>query len=156
VTVLSLTLDPLSFILGFFLSYLYYRWDIPLFLFDIVDARHYPLAVFLGVEPTYELIAQVYVYPLVGSGQHRNSSVQDFGATCLSYSPDMNIIEHMWALLDRRVRARTILPWNCNELWEALQEEWVKIDSEVISNYYASMPKRVQELIDNEGGSTSY
>jgi transposase len=73
-----------------------------------------------------------------------------------SYSPDMNIIEHIWALLDRRVRARTILPQNCNELWEALQEEWVKIDSGVISNYYASMPKRVQELIDNEGGSTSY
>jgi hypothetical protein len=69
VTVLSLTLDPLSFILGFFLGYLYYRWNIPLFLFDIVDARLYPLAVFLGIEPTYELIAQVYVYPLVGSGQ---------------------------------------------------------------------------------------
>jgi hypothetical protein len=68
VTVLSLTLDPLSFILGFFLGYLYYRWDIPLFLFDIVDARLYPLAVLLGVEPTYELVAQVYVYPLVGSG----------------------------------------------------------------------------------------
>jgi hypothetical protein len=68
VTVLLLALDPCSFILGFLLGYLYYRWDIPLYLFDIIDARLYPLAVFLGVVPTYELVAQVYVYPLVGSG----------------------------------------------------------------------------------------
>jgi hypothetical protein len=69
VTVLSLALDPFSFILGFLLGYLYYRWDIPIYLFDLVDARLYLLAVFFGVVPTYELIAQVYVYPLVGSGQ---------------------------------------------------------------------------------------
>jgi hypothetical protein len=68
VTVLLLTLDPISFILGFVLGYLYYRWDIPLYIFDLVDARLYPIAVFFGVVPTYELIAQVYVYPLVGSG----------------------------------------------------------------------------------------
>jgi hypothetical protein len=81
VTVLSLTLDPLSFILGFFLGYLYYRWDIPLFLFDIVDARLYPLAIFLGIEPTYELIAQVYVYPLVGSGQFTSGPSHKSGRT---------------------------------------------------------------------------
>jgi hypothetical protein len=69
VTVPSLTLDPLSFILGFLLGYLFNRWDIPLFLFDIIDTHLYLLAVFLGVVPTYKLIAQVYIYPLVGSGQ---------------------------------------------------------------------------------------
>jgi hypothetical protein len=69
VTVLSFILDPVSFVLGFLLGYLYYRWDIPLYLFDVIDARLYPLAVFFGVVPTYELVAQVYVYPLVGSGQ---------------------------------------------------------------------------------------
>jgi hypothetical protein len=69
VTVLLLALDPVSFILGFLLGYLYYRWDVPLYLFNIVDAHLYPLAVFLGITPTYELVVQVYVYPLVGSGQ---------------------------------------------------------------------------------------
>jgi hypothetical protein len=68
VTVLLLTLDPISFILGFVLGYLYYRWDLPLYIFDLVDARLYPIAVFFGVVSTYELVAQVYVYPLVGSG----------------------------------------------------------------------------------------
>jgi hypothetical protein len=71
VTVLSFILDPVSFTLGFLLGYFYYCWDIPLYLFDVVDARLYPLAVFFGVVPTYELIAQVYIYPLVGSGHPR-------------------------------------------------------------------------------------
>jgi hypothetical protein len=68
VTVLLLALDPVSFILRFLLGYLYYRWDIPLYCFDIIDARLYPLAVFFGVTPTYKLVVQVYIYPLVGSG----------------------------------------------------------------------------------------
>jgi hypothetical protein len=68
VTILLLALDPISFILGFVLGYLYYRWDIPLYIFDLIDARLYPIAVFFSIVPTYELIAQVYVYPLVGSG----------------------------------------------------------------------------------------
>jgi hypothetical protein len=69
VTVLSLTLDAFSFIFSLLVGYLYHRWDIPLFLFDLVDARLYPLTIFLGIEPTYKLIAQVYVYPFVRSGQ---------------------------------------------------------------------------------------
>jgi hypothetical protein len=68
-TVLLIALDPCSFLFGFLLGYLYYRWDIPLYLFDIINAHLYPLAVFFGVDPTYELVAQVYVYQLVESGQ---------------------------------------------------------------------------------------
>jgi hypothetical protein len=50
------------------LGYLCCLWHIPLYLFDLVDARLYPLAVLLGVKPLYEIIVQVYVFPLVGSG----------------------------------------------------------------------------------------
>jgi hypothetical protein len=74
VTVLLFALDPRSFILGFLIGYLYYRWEIPLYLFDILDERLYPLAVFFSVVPTYELVIQVYVYPLVGSGQALTST----------------------------------------------------------------------------------
>jgi hypothetical protein len=73
VTVLLLALDPVSLIFGFLLGYLYYCWDIPLYLFDIVDARLYPLTVFFSVTPMYELVVQVYVYPLVRSGQSQTA-----------------------------------------------------------------------------------
>jgi transposase len=38
-------------------------------------------------------------------------------------SPDFNPIEHVWDLLDRRVRARAIPPRNVQELAAALVEE---------------------------------
>lgn len=42
----------------------------------------------------------------------------------LPSSPDMNIIEHVWNYLDRRVRTGDPLHRNPAELWAALLEEW--------------------------------
>ena len=71
-------------------------------------------------------------------------------------SPDMNIIENVWAHLDRMVRARDPLPKNCEELWVALKEEWEKIDQAFIDKLYDSMPTRVRELLKAKGGNTRY
>ena len=71
-------------------------------------------------------------------------------------SPDMNIIEHAWDHLDRRVRTRTPLPRNVGELWEALVEEWGHIDQDFIMTLFESMPRRVQALLEAKGGHTKY
>jgi hypothetical protein len=42
-----------------------------------------------------------------------------------SQSPDLNTIEHLWAELKKRVRARR--PKNLTQLLQLCQEEWVKI-----------------------------
>ena len=55
--------------------------------------------------------------------QDRNVSVMPWPAK----SPDLNPIEHIWELLDRRVRARAIPPTNVRELAGALVEEWGNI-----------------------------
>uniref|UniRef100_A0A673XR76 Tc1-like transposase DDE domain-containing protein n=1 Tax=Salmo trutta TaxID=8032 RepID=A0A673XR76_SALTR len=49
-------------------------------------------------------------------------------------SPDINPIEHVWDLLDRRVRARAIPPRNVRELAGALVEEWGNISQQELSN----------------------
>jgi hypothetical protein len=71
-------------------------------------------------------------------------------------SPNMNIIENLWAHLDHMVRARDPLPKNCDELWVALKEEWEKIDQDFINKLYDSMPTRVRELLKAKGGNTCY
>ena len=73
-----------------------------------------------------------------------------------SSSPDMNIIEHVWDELERRVRRRNPLPRNVDELWAALQEEWYGLDPEYIRRLYDSLPRRVQALKDAHGLHTRY
>ncbi|CDQ58389.1 unnamed protein product [Oncorhynchus mykiss] len=45
-------------------------------------------------------------------------------------STDLNPIENVWKLLDRRVRARAIRPRNVQELAGALVEEWGNISQQ--------------------------
>ena len=66
----------------------------------------------------------------------------------LPQSPDMNIIEHVWNYLERRVSSRTHLPSNVTELWEALVEEWQCIEDDYIAKLYDSMPERIQALLE--------
>ena len=73
-----------------------------------------------------------------------------------SSSPDMNIIEHVWDELDRRVRRRNPLPRNVDELWAALEEEWYRLDLAYIQNLYNSLPRHVQALWDAHGLHTQY
>jgi hypothetical protein len=47
-----------------------------------------------------------------------------------SKEPDLYPIEHVWDLLDRRVRARAIPPRNDRELAGALVEEWGNISQQ--------------------------
>ena len=52
----------------------------------------------------------------------------------LAKSPDLNPIEHIWDLLDRRVRAREIPPRNVLELAGALVEECGNISQQELAN----------------------
>lgn len=69
-------------------------------------------------------------------------------------SPDMNVIENLWAILDTNVRKRQIS--NKEELKAALLEEWSKIAPEVTKKLVDSMPKRLKMVVDNKGGHTKY
>ena len=67
--------------------------------------------------------------------QDRNVSVLPWPAKSL----DLNSIEHVWDLLDRRVRARAIPPRNVRELAGALVEEWGNISQQELANLVQCM-----------------
>lgn len=73
-----------------------------------------------------------------------------------SYSPDMNIIENVWSWLESAVRKRNPLPTNKASLWQALQEEWYKMDVEFITKLYESIPRRLLALKLAGGRHTKY
>ncbi|CDQ81397.1 unnamed protein product [Oncorhynchus mykiss] len=84
--------------------------------------------------------------------QDRNVSVLPWPAK----SPDLNPIEHVWDLLDRRVRARAIPPRNVRELADALVEEWGNISQQEQANLVQSMRRRCTAVLNTAGGYTRY
>uniref|UniRef100_A0AAZ3P1Z3 Tc1-like transposase DDE domain-containing protein n=1 Tax=Oncorhynchus tshawytscha TaxID=74940 RepID=A0AAZ3P1Z3_ONCTS len=81
--------------------------------------------------------------------QDRNVSVLPWPAK----SPDLNPIEHIWDLLDRRVKARAILPRNVWELAGALVEECGNISQQELANLVQSM-RRCTAVLNATGGHT--
>ena len=73
-----------------------------------------------------------------------------------SSSLDLNPIENLWHILRSNIRKRKVQPRNKKALIEALQEEWEKLDMEVVNRLCLSMPRRLQAVIDAKGGSTKY
>ncbi|EFN70315.1 Transposable element Tcb2 transposase, partial [Camponotus floridanus] len=69
-------------------------------------------------------------------------------------SPDLNPIEHLWAHLKKHVHAR-----KCNsitELKKVIFEEWEKISPSICERLVHSLPKRIAEVIKNNGGPSKY
>ena len=71
-----------------------------------------------------------------------------------SNSPDLNVIENLWALIKREARRR--LPNDEKELKRYLQAAWKKQSDETIHNLVGSFPDRLQAVIKADGGNTRY
>lgn len=71
-------------------------------------------------------------------------------------SPDLNPIEHVWDMLQRRVLRMGIPRDNRRNLFLALQNAWNEIPQPDIDNLFLSMPRRYQAVVNNRGGHTTY
>ncbi|GFS83082.1 transposable element Tcb1 transposase [Trichonephila clavipes] len=73
-----------------------------------------------------------------------------------AYSPDLNSIEHVWDMLDRRIASRQSTPTCLPELRRALLHEWCDIPQDQIDNLILSMPRRFKACIASSGRHTTY
>ena len=71
-----------------------------------------------------------------------------------AFSPDLSPIEHLWDVLDRRVRRRD--PQNADQLEEFLRQEWEAIPLHEIQNLIRSMRRRCTTVVNANGGHTRY
>lgn len=72
------------------------------------------------------------------------------------HSPDLNPIEHVWDMLQKRMDNHNPQPTTVRELRHILPILWHEIPQEHIDNCIESMPNRCQAVIDARGGSTRY
>ncbi|WWC93136.1 uncharacterized protein L201_008103 [Kwoniella dendrophila CBS 6074] len=70
--------------------------------------------------------------------------------------PDLNPIENVWGQLKRMVRARKVRATNADMLWKDVQDEWKKLDINVINREVESMENRRLKILEVKGGPTKY
>ena len=106
-----------------------------------------------------------HVFMQDGATCHTARATQDFieEEFCFAFwhknewpgnSPDLNPIENLWAILDRRVQAR--YPTSKEDFKRKLKEEWAKITPDFVRKFIMSMPRRIQAVLDKNGKHTRY
>ncbi|KAH6920625.1 hypothetical protein HPB50_028388 [Hyalomma asiaticum] len=70
----------------------------------------------------------------------------------------LNIIEHVWARLKKRLSKVSLSSTSPDALWNAVETEWkcLKDDKAPVGILYSSMPSRIEAVIAAEGGMTKY
>jgi transposase len=71
-----------------------------------------------------------------------------------SNSPDLNPIENVWSILKNKVSKVKVN--TKEEFIKCIENKWNEISQETINNIIDSMPKRIKEVINNEGDSINY
>jgi hypothetical protein len=71
-------------------------------------------------------------------------------------SSDVNVIEHLWETLKKKLQAYKNPPKGVWELWERVAVEWGKITAEDCQKLIESMPRRIEAVIKAKGGQTKY
>jgi transposase len=71
-------------------------------------------------------------------------------------SPDLNPIEHLWALLKRRLNQYETPPSGMLELWERTHFQFYKITGDECMRLYDSMPRRIEAVLAAKGMWTDY
>ncbi|GFV74259.1 uncharacterized protein TNCV_2312571 [Trichonephila clavipes] len=69
-------------------------------------------------------------------------------------SPDINVIEHLWATLETAVQKHQIR--NKSHLKQVLQEERDKISPDTTKKLVESVPRRLEDIIKAKGHATKY
>ncbi|GFY20064.1 transposable element Tcb2 transposase [Trichonephila clavipes] len=73
-----------------------------------------------------------------------------------AYSPDLNLIQHVWDALGRRIAARLHHPKNTQQLQQMLIEEWALLPQEVLHQLVLSIRRRCEATIAVRGGHILY
>ncbi len=71
-----------------------------------------------------------------------------------SMSPDLNLIEHMWGFLKRKVEKHHVS--NIQQLRDVIMEEWKRMPATTCAALVNSMPRRIKAVLDNNGAPTKY
>lgn len=71
-----------------------------------------------------------------------------------AHSPDLNPAENAWSIVERHLE--TVRPTTIGGLWKAMKQGWDLIDDDTLLQLCTSMPRRLMEVKEAQGGHTKY
>ncbi|GFW63454.1 DDE_3 domain-containing protein [Trichonephila clavipes] len=74
----------------------------------------------------------------------------------MARSPDLDLIQHVWDFLGRRLAARNLPPVTIRELRLALQDEWAAMPQQLIDTLILSMGRRCETCLALRGDHIPY
>ena len=111
----------------------------------------------------YHLDHEEVIFQQDGDSKHTSNLAQEtldeLGLEVMEWpaqSPDLNPIEHVWKQLKSDLKAENQVFATKDELWEAVEELMMDENKDMCRNLIASMPSRVQAVINAKGGYTKY
>jgi transposase len=111
----------------------------------------------------YHLDHEEVIFQQDGDSKHTSNLAQEtldeLGLEVMEWpaqSPDLNPIEHVWKQLKSDLKAENRVFATKDELWEAVEELMMDENKDTCRNLIASMPSRVQAVINAKGGYTKY
>ncbi|EFA79730.1 hypothetical protein PPL_07421 [Heterostelium album PN500] len=110
----------------------------------------------------YEFARANYILAMDNCSIHKAKSVVNYmNRHKIKYlylpdnSPDINIIDNVWAILKRRVKRRMAVE-PLAKFEDVILEEWEMIGPDTIDELYQSLPRRMEEIINAKGWWTKY
>lgn len=73
-----------------------------------------------------------------------------------SQSSDLNLREHKWEILDKRLRQRSLPPPLRHKIRDYLSEEWCSVPPEELRRLGESMPSSIEHVLAARGGPRPY
>jgi hypothetical protein len=73
-----------------------------------------------------------------------------------SQSPDLNIIENMWHTIKIRLQSQITDVKNRTQLVAKMKKIWISLPQHYIRSLYATIPKRLGQVIRSKGHATKY
>lgn len=68
------------------------------------------------------------------------------------YSPDINLIENVWAEMAKKVYCDSITYESIDNLKAAIRQSWSSISYDLIKSLYESLPERLFQIVSCNGG----
>ncbi|KAK7910412.1 hypothetical protein WMY93_015096 [Mugilogobius chulae] len=72
----------------------------------------------------------------------------------MANSPDLNVIENLWAIVKRKIRDRK--PTKLDQLKQNIATAWEAVSAETCDKLVKSMPRRLQAVIQAKGAAKKY